>query len=98
MLVVLSQDKKRSLSGTLKQKFKDLYLKCMDEKNGRGVDYCIKSSHKPRLKRFGTGVAIIPSDNAKAEIKNKQPDFQIYEGDTTRESIGPEQFKIMDTV
>ena len=95
MLVVLSQDRKRSLSGPLKKKFGDLYSTCMNDSD---VDYCTKGDPQRRLVRYGTGVTVIPSENAETEIKNKQPDFQTYKGETTRESMRPEQFENMDRI
>ena len=95
MLVVLSQDRKRSLSGPLKKKFGDLYSKCMDDSD---LDYCTKGVPLRRPLRHGTGVDVIPSENAENEIKNKQPVFPTYEGKMTRESMRPEQFEKMDKI
>jgi hypothetical protein len=95
MLVVLSQDRKRSLSGPLKKKFGDLYSNCMDASD---VDYCTKGDPQRRLVRYGTGVTFIPSENAVTEIKNKQLNFQTYDGEAPRESMRLEQFEKMDRI
>jgi hypothetical protein len=95
MLVVLSQNQKRSLSGPLKMKFEGLYSKCIDDSD---VDYCTKSDPQQRIVRYETGVTVIPSENAETAIKNSQPKFQTYKGETTRESMRPEQFEEMGSI
>ncbi|KAE9364081.1 kinase-like protein [Stipitochalara longipes BDJ] len=48
MLVVLSQERKRSESGPLKKKFGDLLSKCMDDND---LEYCTKGAPQRRLLR-----------------------------------------------
>jgi hypothetical protein len=93
MLVVLSQERKRSESGPLKKKFGDLLSKCMDDSD---LEYCTKGAPQRRLLRYGTGVDIIPSEAAETEIRDKKPNIQTYQGSATRKSIRPDQFDRLD--
>jgi hypothetical protein len=94
MLIVLSQDRKRSMSGSLKKKFGDLLSKCLDDSD---LEYCTKGFPQRRPLKYGTGVDIIPSEAAEDEIKNKKPNIQTYQGET-RKSIRPDQFARLDKI
>jgi hypothetical protein len=96
MLVVISEDKKRSSSGALREKFDDFCLKCMDTND---LDYCTKGIPIRRMFKSATAVEAILNETAEKMIKENQSDLELetYEG-KTRRSMLPENLEKIDYV
>jgi len=94
MLVVLSQEKKRSTSGILREKFLGFYSKCLDENNS---DYCLKGVHEFQFSRVQTAVEAILNKTAKETMKENPTDLEVevHEGKTNK-SLGEEELKNID--
>ena len=96
MLVVLSREKKRSSSGTLREKFQHYHLKCLDTNNS---DYCMKGI--PRFRIFGTeaAVEVILNEFAEKTMKGNPSDLELetHVGRTSR-SLLPEELQNIDLI
>lgn len=95
MLVVLSQEKKRSPSGSLRQKFEGFYSKCLDKNSS---DYCMKGVPEfERVSRVQTAVVADLNETAKEKMPENPTDLEveIHEGKTNK-SLGEEELKNID--
>jgi hypothetical protein len=99
MLIVLSKDRKRALSGELRRKFEDIHSKCMNDRRG---NYCLKGVPKPMPPtRAATVVEAYLNKMAKLSISEHNPDLPIFdparEGEMRR-SMQPAELGNMDQV
>jgi hypothetical protein len=81
MLIVLSQEKKRSPSGILRMKIENFYAKCLDKNN---LDYCMKGVPEFHLARTPTAVQATLNETAQERMKEnpKSSNAEIHEGKT----------------
>jgi len=70
MLIVLSKDRKRSLSGKLRTEFERIHSRCTDEGDR---EYCLKPVPQRRNFRAGTVVEADLSDTAKMTLSERPP-------------------------
>jgi hypothetical protein len=98
MLIVLSKDKKRSLSGKLRAQFDEIHSRCMDESD---KDYCLKRFPFRRVFKAATAVDATLNDNAKMTKAGRPVTPGLPTHDPTRdgeirESMREEDLKNMD--
>jgi hypothetical protein len=89
MLVVLSQDRKRSSSKELRLKLQDIHSKCLGSE-----DYCTKGVPKPRLFRAATAVLVPLNETAEKTIEEYHTVLPTHEGKTRRSMLPLELEKI----
>jgi hypothetical protein len=98
MLVVLSEDKKRSPSGNLREKFEGFYSRCMDSHHH---DYCAKGIPipLPKVSRYATAVEAILNQTAEKLMEDHPLDLEIepHVG-KVRKSMRPEELAKMDDI
>jgi len=94
MLVVISEKKKRSSSGTLRKKFQGFQSKCQDESNS---DYCMKRVLEFRFSRVQTAVDATLNEKAEETMKENPTDVEVevHEGET-HNSLGEEGLRNID--
>lgn len=100
MLIVLSKDRKRALSGELRKKFEDIHSKCMNDRRGiYGLDGMPK--HMPSITRAATVVEAHLNEVAKLAISEHNPDLPTFDPAREREmrkSMRPAELENMDQV
>lgn len=101
MLIVLSNDRKRSRSGKLKAEFDRIYSSCTDESDR---NYCLKGIPRPmpRFFRAATVVEADLNDIAKMTLSERSPAPGLPTHDPTRDgkvrkAMRPEDMENMDT-
>lgn len=92
MLVVLSQDRKRSSAKELEKKFQELDLKCLADD-----DYCIEGIPEPRKFRAAPAVTVPLNETAEKTIEEFRAGLQTHEGETNN-SMLPEDLQRMDDI
>jgi hypothetical protein len=98
MLVVISKDKKRPPSGTLRNKFEGFYSMCL---NPADPGYCTKGmpSPLPIVARSATAVDAILNETAEKLMEDNPPDLEIeIHVGKTRKSMLPEQLAKIDDI
>jgi hypothetical protein len=84
MLIVMSKDQKRALSGELRKAFEDIHSKCMNDKR---PNYCLEGVPMPMplLTRADTGVEAPLNKVAKLAISEYKPDLPTFDPARERE-------------
>jgi len=97
MLVVLSQEKKRSPSGSLRQKFERFYSKCLDENSS---DYCMKGVPEfGRVSRVQTAVVADLNETAKETMPENPTDLEVeIHAGKMNQSLWEEDLKKIDKI
>lgn len=96
MLVVISEEKKRSLSGTLRNKFEGFHSKCQDSTN---LDDCTKGTPIRRLFKAQTAVDADLNENATSTMDNNPSPVKadVYRGKINK-SMREEGLKNIDRI
>lgn len=99
MLIVLSKDRKRALSGELRKKFEDIHSRCMNDRR----NYCLEGVPKPMpsITRAATVVEAPLNEVAKLAISEHNPDLPTFDPAREKEmrkSMRPAELENMDQV
>lgn len=93
MLVVLSEDKKRSTSRHLRTQLEIMYAKCTDDANDNYWE--ASSVRRPYVSKGAIPVDIEFNENAKQTIAEGKPELSVYVG-PTRRSMSFQEWKKLD--